>query len=39
MNEADKFFSYSFDLEPLEVKTLEIFAARLAKRQVKADPE
>ena len=39
MNEADKFFRYSFDLEPLEVKTLEIFAARLAKRQVKANPE
>ncbi|MBE6391116.1 MAG: hypothetical protein E7042_02800 [Lentisphaerae bacterium] len=39
MKNEQMLFRFSHDLEPLEIKALDIFAARLADRQVKVDPD
>ena len=39
MQNEKMLFQFSHELEPLEIKTLEIFADRLAQRQVKVDPD
>ncbi len=39
MENAEKFFRFSAEPEALEIKAMEIFAARLARRQAKAAPD
>ena len=39
MQNEQMLFRFSHDLEPLEIKALDIFSARLADRQVKVNPD